>query len=580
MTAINIFREPTFESKVRNIGSVAQVHALLASVLAFSARFYYSEAPNGQEYNFSGPSERAYQPAYFLELASKFTDEALGECGDEAPPLCVVQALVLIAHGQLTQGVRGKAWRSLGTCVRLAYELNLHLVDAAHPQDPVDALQWCDFEEKRRVWWAIWEMDVFASTVRRCPTGVDWSQIETLLPVEDEYWFAGKPQTSCFLEPDPVLRCKVLQETGNHSPKAWFIVINSLMKDAQSISSPRGIPYLPSLAAQRVSAKSPSVKVQKQNAAMAEEAKEKLEMLNNSVYCFVLALPPHLRYRNQYLGFDARQPGQTSSLRQHHCGVYNIHVMTQLAKLMIHHYDIFGESARECRTTQDRRTGKSGGCPIPNRMNSSANLAMTQYFEAADEILKIIRLSSDDHIKWINNFLSSTIWLASAVQLVHKEFGPQGTNRSLIKSKFEVLNMTYKKCVSFWDIQTAMQRNLETLESQLEMFRTSVPRKPENAQQKAHRRAHMQKESCTDVPPLSAGVSDTQDKQTESQYANGKHCLTLKKKFTDLPLPQDCPFNAKTPSATIPMDPAAYAASNGPHCQTAPSQAMLLRSLR
>jgi hypothetical protein len=38
--------------------------------------------------------------------------------------------MILLAHGQLTQGVRGKAWRPLGTCVRLAYELNLNLVDS------------------------------------------------------------------------------------------------------------------------------------------------------------------------------------------------------------------------------------------------------------------------------------------------------------------------------------------------------------------------------------------------------------------------------------------------------------------
>lgn len=527
MTAINIFHEPTFEEKIRNTGSgsVAQAHALLASVLAFSARFYTPENHDGQDYDLNSPAQTAHQPTFFLELASKFAEEALRECGDEAPPLCVVQALVLIAHSQLTQGVRGKAWRSLGICVRLAYELNLHLVDAAHPGELVDAQQWCDDEEKRRVWWAIWEMDVFASTVRRCPTAVDWSQIETFLPIEDEHWFTCKPQASCFLEPDPVCRWKVLQDSGNHSPKAWFIVINSLMKEAQSISSPRGVPNLSSPSAHRLSAR--SSKDQKHNATITEEAKEKLETLTNSVYCFVQALPPHLRYRNQYLGFDARQPGQTSSSRQRHCGVYNIHVMTQLAKLMIYHYDIFREPASECRTTRDRRTGKSGGCPTPSRMNSSENLAMNQYFDAADEILKIIRSSSDDHIQWINNFLSSTIWLASAVQLVHKEFGPPGTNISLVKSKFEVLNMTYKKCVSFWDIQTAMQRNLETLESQLELFRIPVPKKLDNVQQKAYRRPQMRKQSRTDGLSPSMTILDTQDKQIDSQSVNGKYCLTL-----------------------------------------------------
>lgn len=316
------------------------------------------------------------------------------------------------------------------------------------------------------------------------------------------------------MEPDPVRRWKVLQDSGNNSPKAWYIIINSLMKDAQSISSPRGVPNLSSPAAHRLSPK--SSKDQKQNARITEQAKEKMETLTNSVYCFTMALPSHLKYRNQYLGFDAPQPGQTSSSRQYHCGLYNIHMMTQLARLMIHHYDIFSESAREGRIIRDQRKENSGGCSTPNSMNSSDNLAENQYFEAADEILNIIRRSSENHIQWINNFLASTIWLASAVQLVRKEFGPPGTNISLIKSKFEVLNMTYKKCVSFWNIQTAMQRNLETLESQLEQICVSMPKKPNNVQPKVRRRPRI----CNDD-------SHTLEKEKDLHSGSSKYHLTF-----------------------------------------------------
>lgn len=529
MTAINIFHEPTFEDKVRNIGSTIQVHGLMAAVLAFSAKFYRPKDFGAESYN-NGTAQpkRTHQPAFFLDLASKFADEALRACGEEPPPLCLVQTFVLIAHGQLTQGVRGKAWRSLGMCVRLAYELNLHLVDVAHPQGTADVQEMSEWEEKRRVWWAIWEMDVFASTVRRCPTAINWSQIETLLPIEDENWFADKYQQSCFLEQDPVRRWKVLKDSGNHSPKAWYIIINSLMKEAQSISSPRGIPNLSPPGATQTSAKSSEDQKQKHNTTMTEQAKEKLETLTNSVYCFVQALPPHLSYRNQYLGFDTRQPGQTFSLRQYHCGIYNIHVMTQLAKLMINHYDIFKRAPREPLSTLERRTGKTRGCPTANYANSTENFAIHQYFDAADEILHIIRRSSDDHIRWINNFLSSTIWLASAVQMVHKEFGPPGTNTLLIKSKFEALNMTYKKCVCFWDIQTAMQRNLETLEAQLEMFRMQLPKKSGTLQQKVRRRSQVQNDSRADelISPL---IAVGQNKRRKTQNVKGTYFLTSKR---------------------------------------------------
>ncbi|KAK5245355.1 hypothetical protein LTS06_009224 [Exophiala xenobiotica] len=476
MVAINLFHVPTFWEKLQNISSTSQAHALLAAMVAFSARFCTSDTDEGQQHSMSGMAGVRHPPSHFLHLAFKYIGDALRECGDEAPPLCILQALIISTHCQLSQGVRGKAWRSLGQCVRLAYELNLHLVDALHPEraSGADARRWCEDEEKRRAWWAVWEMDVFASTIRRCPPAVDWSQIETLFPVEDEYWFQCQARPSCFLERDLTHRWKALRDCGNQSPKAWFIVVNSLMKEAQRITSPRGIPDLSTPDEVR----RPSRVTKNRNFTMdtkRSQAREKLETLSNSVRCFVLALPPRLRFRGQYLGFDAREPGQMASLRQLHCSIYNIYVMTQLAQLMIHRYDVFGSHGRKSWPTGDAHLLKgaqlTGHTP---RYNSSSgtnygkNLAWSQYFEAADNILTIVHRSCDDHIQYINPFLSSTIWLASAVQLMHKEFGPPGTNRSLVKSKFEVLYMTYKRCVAFWDIETAMQQNLDSLEAHLE----------------------------------------------------------------------------------------------------------------
>jgi len=91
-----------------------------------------------------------------------------------------------------------------------------------------------------------------------------------------------------------------------------------------------------------------------------------------------------------------------------------------------------------------------------------------QYYDAADCILGIVNRSCEEHILHINPFLSSTIWLASAVQLVRKHFVQACSDRNLIKSRFDVLYLTYKRCVQFWDVQTALQRNLEVIEEQLE----------------------------------------------------------------------------------------------------------------
>ncbi|KAJ5797967.1 uncharacterized protein N7503_007263 [Penicillium pulvis] len=222
MVAINLFREPQFGNRLHRNVPCTHVCALLAAISAYAALFCPEEVNkqwNNEGFNDKLPSE------HFQILALTYVDEALKECGDEPPSLCILQALVIATHLQLTQGVRGKAWRSLGICVRLAYELNLHLVDFDREQiDSIDVEKWCWREEKRRAWWAIWEMDVFASTIRRTPSAIDWTQMETLLPVEDKYWFGGRVQPSCFMERGPINRWKALHESGNRSPKAWFLM--------------------------------------------------------------------------------------------------------------------------------------------------------------------------------------------------------------------------------------------------------------------------------------------------------------------------------------------------------------------
>lgn len=472
MVAINLFHKPSFKDKV-NLGlsdssTAVYMQALLAAMLAYAIRFF----PNIDESvasSFSGDASHALKPDHLLDLAFNSIEKALRECDDETPPLCLLQGLIIATHCQLTRGVRGKAWRSLGTSIRVAYELNLHLVDADHSSkvsQNLDPHKWCEDEERRRAWWAIWEMDVFASTIRRMPPAVDWAQMETLLPVDDWDWYAKKPYPSCFMERDPLRRWKSLQQSGNQSPKAWFLVINSLMKDAQIISSPRSIPSSQGSLERCESFNRLNTMETK---GFMDEAAKKLELIANAVQCFVMALPAHLLYRGEYLAFERSTSGEPTANRQLCCGIYNIYVMTQLARLMIHRYEVFkrrGPSHR--RAAQSRDTSSDFRCSNVQSSLDTEKLSLRQYFEASDNILSIINRSHEDHICFINPFLSSTIWLASAIQLVRLQFARDENSRALVNSKFEVLNLTYKRCVSFWGIQTALQQNLETLQVQLE----------------------------------------------------------------------------------------------------------------
>ena len=50
---------------------------------------------------------------------------------------------------------------------------------------------------------------------------------------------------------------------------------------------------------------------------------------------------------------------------------------------------------------------------------------------------------------------------------MHQHFAWTPTNKSRIKSRFEVLYLTCKRCVDFWNRQSGPQQNLETLAIQL-----------------------------------------------------------------------------------------------------------------
>ncbi|KAJ5787365.1 hypothetical protein N7457_002355 [Penicillium paradoxum] len=472
MVAMNIFHEPSFAEKLLNVTSLWQLTALLAAIAGYASHFL-----NHRE---GDPSTKTpYQSEYFVDLAFHYVNKALVDCDDEMPPLCLLQALIVATHCQLAQGVRGKAWRSLGLCIRLAYETNLHVLDSRTAVNTTDPDKWQADEEKRRVFWAIWEMDVFASTIRRTPTAIDWRQMEILLPVDNAHWFQGQPTPSCFMDPDPNQCWKGLQDSGNQSPKAWFLVINSFMKKAQSISDSQWPSAASNLGHYQPNHRTPD---------SIEEGRQKLEILANAVRCLSLALPSHMRYYDQYLAFGPPVQGQLESQRQQHCSIYNIFIMIQLARLMIYRYDAF--------KPQSRRSDPNG-CPHPEDLSvgatlgrhDSENVAQREYFDAADRILRIVTQSCEEHIKYINPFLASTLWLASAVQLVRKHFARAASNRSLIKSRFDVLYLTYRRCVDFWGTKTALQRNLESLEEQLEARKKQLETRDAQNFQKSSKRA-------------------------------------------------------------------------------------------
>lgn len=168
MTTISLFHKPTFDDKLYAITVPAYRNALLAAMFAFAARWIR----NGSR-DQAHPEQPQCSPQEYFDLAMRLLHTALEECSPDEPPLCLLQAMVLTTFYQLIEGVRGKAWRYLGTCIRIAYELRLSTLDSdrAVLRDtamiPTDISGWVADEERRRVWWALWEFDTLRRVFRK-----------------------------------------------------------------------------------------------------------------------------------------------------------------------------------------------------------------------------------------------------------------------------------------------------------------------------------------------------------------------------------------------------------------------------
>lgn len=437
MTAFSLFKPNTIEDKFKTMASTTEAQALVAAMFAFSARFVPSS-----EKQFC--SSECPTPGYFSDMAAKFINEAFADCGDATPPFWLLQASVLDAFYHLTRSVRSKSWRLLGNCIRLAYDMKMHLIDVnwqRRPekqqnsnQQPVD---WSSLEEQRRCWWAIWEMDVFASTIRRLPTAIDWKQNFTFLPMPDENWFTDVHLQSCFLAQDPIERWKGLSRAGNCSPRAWFIVINSLMHDAQLLV------YNPGTS----------------KPSLTESQRDELAIISNSLYCATASLPSQLKYNDQILDFRAKRAAAEANFRQFHSDIYAIHLMTQLTQFMVFHHKLCAQAPWTASTRQDTDEGSANALLDP--------ASWSNYMKTAEAIVSIVRNSDHEHFKCVNPFLNNTLWFAAAAQIACVVFGPSSYSRGLLRSNYEMLALIIDRFIEFWTSMDILRPRLRKIESAL-----------------------------------------------------------------------------------------------------------------
>ncbi|KAF5574291.1 hypothetical protein FPANT_11860 [Fusarium pseudoanthophilum] len=100
---------------------------------------------------------------------------------DELPNIKYLQGCVLLANGLALDGPCYRTWILTGVSVRMAYDLDLCNMDDVEDTCS-DPEEWTAMEERRRLFWAIWEIDAFLSTIARRPRAIDHRRMAVLLP--------------------------------------------------------------------------------------------------------------------------------------------------------------------------------------------------------------------------------------------------------------------------------------------------------------------------------------------------------------------------------------------------------------
>jgi hypothetical protein len=199
------------------------------------------------------------------------------------------------------------------------------------------------------------------------------------------------------------------------------------------------------------------------------------DMLTNSLWCTLTAMPAELGYHDEYLAFRATNDPFAPTSRQRECAKYSIHIMVQLTRFMLHNQTVFRSTTLD---TPPLRQDESGprrttvqGTPDRSGLGSSDRQAWEHYLDAGDRIVSVVRNSAQVHVRYVNPFLANSIWFAAAAQVVSRLFGPPSVDRRLAASNFDVLRWTLNLYVSFWGVCSTLKQKLDGLESRLDQVR-------------------------------------------------------------------------------------------------------------
>lgn len=324
--------------------------------------------------------------------------------------------------------------------------------------------QWCEDEERRRAYWAVWEMDQFASILKKLPIMTNWTQNKVLLPAEDDRWFETQPQRSCFLDPDLISRPKKLQATKSNSTKAWYIVLNSLVAEAYTCSSQK---------TNRLSNKSEFTLFD--DTEYNRSFSNVFATLFNSIQLCLIVLPPSLRFYGQYLDFGTRTYDRSiiPSVLHLQSSIYNISMMPEIARLIALRTYVFEAYVQKVGKVAEKETHETQ--EEKSRHGPGSARELEQCFNASDAIFNIVINCNESHYEHVNPYVAHAPWVAATVQLLRQELTEDESEKKLINSKFEILKAIHERFINHWDMSTVPKQNLDDLAVRLKRF-TAVSR--------------------------------------------------------------------------------------------------------
>ncbi|KAH8797269.1 hypothetical protein F5884DRAFT_715833 [Xylogone sp. PMI_703] len=153
----------------------------------------------------------------------------------DEPSLSHLQGSILLTYYCVTSAPDCRGYLGIGILCQMAYALSLHTLDKDTQE--TDSLcqesirQWVVKEEKRRSWWALWELDTFTSIITRQPFAIEMQRLKVCLPVSDDAWFSCTPVSSVSISSEkPLEAWRTLENSPNQSEFAWYLVAHDYMR--------------------------------------------------------------------------------------------------------------------------------------------------------------------------------------------------------------------------------------------------------------------------------------------------------------------------------------------------------------